>query len=154
VLADDAREFLERLEPAGERAGAALFHASPRDPVWEYVLSVEVADACLRLAESPLVLVGHSHFALAFWLTEDGTDGGLAPGGTNVDLAAESGWLLNPGSVGQPRDGDPRAGFLVLDTDAKTAAYRRVEYDIEQTQEEIRALDLPETLASRLGEGL
>ncbi len=154
VLADDARAFLETLEPAGERSGVALFHASPREPVWEYVLSIEVADACLRAADTPLILVGHSHFALAFWLTEEGTDGGLAPEGTTVDLAPADGWILNPGSVGQPRDGDPRAAYLVLDTEARTAAYRRVDYDIERTQAEIAARGLPQSLADRLSEGL
>ncbi len=154
VLDDQARTFLQDLEPAAEREGVGLFHASPRDPVWEYVLSIEVAEACLRMAETPLVLIGHSHFSLAFWLTEEGADGGLAPEGTNVDLAPANGWLLNPGSVGQPRDGDPRAAYLVLDTDARTAHYRRVAYDIERTQAEIAEAGLPQGLADRLSEGL
>jgi diadenosine tetraphosphatase ApaH/serine/threonine PP2A family protein phosphatase len=154
VLDDESRAFLEELEPAGERAGVALFHASPRDPVWEYVLSIEVADQCLRDADVPLVLVGHSHFALAFWLTADGTEGGLAPDGSNVDLAPADRWLLNPGSVGQPRDGDPKASYLVLDTDARWARFRRVPYDIAATQAEIRELGLPQSLADRLADGL
>jgi diadenosine tetraphosphatase ApaH/serine/threonine PP2A family protein phosphatase len=154
VLEDDARAFLGELEPAGSRADAALFHASPRDPVWEYVLSIEVADQCLRQVDGNLVLVGHSHFALAFWLTGGGTEGGLAPNGSNVDLAPADAWLLNPGSVGQPRDGDPRASFLVLDTDERWARFRRVPYDIAATQAEIRELGLPHSLADRLTDGL
>ncbi len=103
VLADDARAFLDELEPAGSRADVALFHASPSDPVWEYVLSIEVADQCLRQVEGDLVLVGHSHFALAFWLTGDGTEGGLAPNGSNIDLSPRR--RLAP----QPRIGRPAA---------------------------------------------
>jgi diadenosine tetraphosphatase ApaH/serine/threonine PP2A family protein phosphatase len=154
VLEDDARAFLEPLEPAGERTGVGLFHASPRDPVWEYVLSNDVAEASLRLAAQPLVLVGHSHVALTFSLAGDAIDGGLATEGTEIDLAGANRWLLNPGSVGQPRDGDPRAAFLVLDLDARRARFRRVPYDIEATQAEILERGLPKTLADRLTDGL
>src|SRR2546421_277788 len=86
----------------------ALFHASPRDPVWEYVLSDEVALAAFRLTSAPVVLVGHSHVALAFVLEDGAVDGAVVPGGAEIDLA-DGRFILNPGSVGQPRDGDPRA---------------------------------------------
>ena len=62
--------------------------------------------------------------------------------------------LLNPGSVGQPRDGDPRAAWLLLDLDAGSASFRRIEYDVEQTQKEIREAGLPEALAERLSFGI
>ena len=77
------------------------------------------------------MLVGHTHLPLA--LTQQGSSitGGLAPGGTEVELG-ESRWLLNPGSVGQPRDGDPRAAWLLLDLDAKLASFRRTEYPVER----------------------
>ncbi|HTZ07146.1 MAG TPA: metallophosphoesterase family protein [Gaiellaceae bacterium] len=154
VLTDVARDYLDGLEPAGKRDGIALFHASARDPVWEYVLSDDVAEATLELAGTRLVLVGHSHAALRVAFRDDGSlDGGLAPAGTEVDLAGGR-VLLNPGSVGQPRDGDPRAAWLLLDTDAQAAGFRRVAYDIERTQTEIRAAGLPELLAIRLADGL
>ena len=76
----------------------------------------------------------------------------LAVRGTIVDLSSTR-WLLNPGSVGQPRDGDPRAAYLVLDLGASTATFERVDYDIERTQSEIRAAGLPDTLAERLAYG-
>jgi diadenosine tetraphosphatase ApaH/serine/threonine PP2A family protein phosphatase len=79
----------------------------------------------------------------------DDVDGGLAPAGTELDLRGRRA-LLNPGSVGQPRDGDPRAAYLVLDLDERTAGFRRVEYDIERTQREIREAGLPDLLAARL----
>jgi diadenosine tetraphosphatase ApaH/serine/threonine PP2A family protein phosphatase len=152
VLSDKSRGYLDPLEPAGKAADVALFHASARDPVWEYVLSDEAAATTFALTIEPLVLVGHSHAALQIELRGGQLAGGLAPAGTEVELA-HARWLLNPGSVGQPRDGDPRAAYLLLDLDAQRASFRRVAYDIEQTQAEIRAAGLPELLAERLSFG-
>jgi predicted phosphodiesterase len=151
-LAPEAQALLDRLEPAGSAHGVALYHGSARDPVWEYVLSDEGALATLELADSPLVLVGHSHVAIAVVLAGGRLDGGLAPAGTEVDLSTGR-LLLNPGSVGQPRDGDPRAAYLILDFDRMFATFRRVEYPVEQTQAELRERGLPETLAERLAHG-
>jgi diadenosine tetraphosphatase ApaH/serine/threonine PP2A family protein phosphatase len=153
VLTAESLAFLESLESQATRADVALFHASARDPVWEYVLSDRVAIASLEATEEPIVLVGHSHVALHVQLAGDGFTGALSPAGTEVDLA-DARTLLNPGSVGQPRDGDPRAAYLLLDLDARTASFRRVEYDVARTQAEIRAAGLPETLAARLQVGL
>ena len=154
VLEPEPRAFLERLEPKGEREGVGLYHASPVDPVWEYVMSPEAAAAAIVSAPERIVLVGHSHLALAFVLADGRLAGGLAPDGTELDLEAADRWLLNPGSVGQPRDGDPRAAFLVLDLDAGRATYRRVSYPLEATQQELRDRGLPEALATRLEVGL
>jgi diadenosine tetraphosphatase ApaH/serine/threonine PP2A family protein phosphatase len=155
VLGSEQRAWLRSLAPQAHPDGAELFHASPRDPVWEYVLSEEVALLSLAATTEPLVLVGHTHVALALALAPDGdrADGGLAPGGVTVELD-ERRFLLNPGSVGQPRDGDSRAAWLLVDTDRRTAAFRRVPYPIEQTQKEMRDAALPETLAGRLAHGL
>jgi predicted phosphodiesterase len=151
VLTEASRSFLESLKPEGAVEGIDLYHASARDPVWEYVLTEESARATLELSSAPVVLVGHSHVALA--ITADGREvlGGLAAGGTEVKLDGR--WLLNPGSVGQPRDGDPRAAWVLLDLEKRFAAFRRVQYPIKQTQSEIRERGLPEMLASRLGRG-
>jgi predicted phosphodiesterase len=151
VLEDEPRRYLEGLEPSLVREEASLYHASPRDPVWEYVLSPQVALASLAVTESDLVLVGHSHVALRFGAEQRAL--ALCEDGTTVDLARER-WLLNPGSVGQPRDGDPRAAWMLLDFDARKATYRRVPYAIERTQAEIRELGLPEPLAERLANGV
>ena len=148
VLTEDARAFLDGLEPAAERAGVALYHGSARDPVWEYVLSDEAAAATLAVSPSPTVLVGHSHAALHVRWAGDTLTGGLAGDGEEVSLSDRV--LLNPGSAGQPRDGDPRAAFLLLDLDRRVATFRRVEYDVERTQAEMRAARLPEALAERL----
>ena len=153
VLAKSSRTFLRSLRPLGERDGVELFHASPHDPVWEYVLSADAAHVAFELTRSPLVLVGHSHVPLAIALEEDVLDGGIAPGGTETPLRPGR-RLLNPGSVGQPRDGDPRAAWLLLDFAAGTASFRRVEYDVARTQEEIRERGLPDGLAERIAHGL
>jgi diadenosine tetraphosphatase ApaH/serine/threonine PP2A family protein phosphatase len=152
-LGAEQRAWLESLEPQAPRPGAELFHGSPRDPVWEYVLSEEVALLGLLATREPLVLVGHSHVALAIGLDGERVTGGLAPGGTELELA-EGRWLLNPGSVGQPRDGDPRAAWLLIDFDAHRASFRRVVYPVEETQAEIRARNLPDELAARLAHGI
>jgi diadenosine tetraphosphatase ApaH/serine/threonine PP2A family protein phosphatase len=153
VLEPESQALLDRLEPEGTAHGLSLYHGSARDPIWEYVLSDEAALATLDLAGSPLVLVGHSHVALRVVQSGDELDGGLAAAGTEVELSGVQ-VLLNPGSVGQPRDGDPRAAYLLLDLDAQRASFRRVEYDIERTQREIRDVGLPELLAARLELGL
>jgi diadenosine tetraphosphatase ApaH/serine/threonine PP2A family protein phosphatase len=153
VLEPRALELLNRLEPAGAAHGVALYHGSARDPIWEYVLSDVEALATFERTDSPLVLVGHSHVALRVAQSDGELDGGLAPAGTELDTRGVRA-LLNPGSVGQPRDGDPRAAYLLLDLDAQRASFRRVEYDVERTQREMREAGLPQLLAARLQLGL
>jgi diadenosine tetraphosphatase ApaH/serine/threonine PP2A family protein phosphatase len=144
-------DFLRELSPAGERADVGLFHASPRDPVWEYVLSVEQASDCLDLQPQRVALIGHSHVALFFSRAGGNGDvrGVQALDGAGLDLA-DGRWLVNPGSVGQPRDGDPRAAWLELDTDEWTARYHRVEYEIDLAANAIAEADLPKHLGDRL----
>jgi predicted phosphodiesterase len=152
LLEDEPRRFIESLEPKGEREGVQVFHGSPRDPVWEYVLSEPAARSALELTTADIVLVGHSHIPIALRLADGAIAGGLAKGGSELELT-EGRWLINPGSVGQPRDGDPRASYLLLDLDKRHAHFRRLPYDIEATQAEIREHGLPEDLATRLATG-
>ena len=152
VLSDSSRTFLTALAPAAQVEGVDLYHASARDPVWEYILSEEAARATFELAPAALILVGHSHVALALSKSDDGSvAGGLAQADTEVELGGR--WLLNPGSVGQPRDGDPRAAWLLLDLDRQLASFRRVTYPVERTQAEMRERGLPPLLAARLARG-
>jgi len=153
VLDDSARPFLDGLEPRAEAPGAELFHGSPRDPVWDYVLSDESARASFALTSAPLVLVGHSHVALEIAGDSAEVRGGKATPGTTLDLTTAR-RLLNPGSVGQPRDGDPRASWLEVDFETARATFRRTVYPVEQTQAEMRELGLPEALAARLAHGI
>jgi diadenosine tetraphosphatase ApaH/serine/threonine PP2A family protein phosphatase len=149
----DNLAFLQALRPAGVEGPWGLYHASPRDPVWEYVLSELLADRCLDAAAQRVCFIGHSHVALAFVRDEAGRTAGAQRGaGATADLRDRS-WLLNPGSVGQPRDGDPRAAWLLLDTDDGRAEWRRTEYDVAGAAAAIRDAGLPESLAERLGYG-
>jgi predicted phosphodiesterase len=153
VIATHNLEFLASLQPQGEEDAVGLYHASPRDPVWEYVLSALLAELCLDRQTHRVCLVGHSHVALSFVRHE----GQLATGeprreGTRLDLGSGE-WLLNPGSVGQPRDGDPRASWLLLDLDGPSASFERTDYDIAGAAAAIRAARLPDSLAERLEYG-
>jgi predicted phosphodiesterase len=153
VILPETREFLLSLKPEGAAGGVGLYHASPRDPIWEYVLSGLTAELCFDVTDHRVSLIGHSHVALSF----DRQEGSPASGttrkeGTELDISTGQ-WLINPGSTGQPRDGDPRAAWLLLDTGNWTATYRRAEYDIAGAMAAIRAANLPESLAERLQHG-
>jgi predicted phosphodiesterase len=153
TISKDTMNFLHRLEPLNTDEKVGLFHASPRDPVWEYVLSPLQAELCLDTQQHRVCLIGHSHVALSFWRPA----GAPASGQTRsedeqLDLSTGE-WLVNPGSVGQPRDGDPRAAWLELDDEAWTATYRRTEYDVAGAAAAIRAARLPDSLAERLAFG-
>jgi predicted phosphodiesterase len=152
-LSEESRSFLQGLSPTAEIDGAQLFHGSPRDPVWEYVLSEVVALESLALTHAQLVLVGHTHVATALALIDDRLRGGAAPDGLEAPFD-EHRWLLNPGSVGQPRDGNPDAAYLELDLDRKRTRFRRVAYPVARTQEEIKERGLPDSLAERLAHGV
>jgi diadenosine tetraphosphatase ApaH/serine/threonine PP2A family protein phosphatase len=146
-------DYLRELEPQGERDGVGLFHASPRDPVWEYVLSIDQATDCLEMQSQRVALIGHSHVALFFSGPDSGATGDVrgvqATDGATLDIG-EGRWLINPGSVGQPRDGDPRAAWLELDTEEWTAHFHRVEYDIDAAAKAILEAELPRQLGDRL----
>ncbi|WP_205699052.1 metallophosphoesterase [Conexibacter sp. SYSU D00693] len=153
VLSQLHLSWLEGLSPAGERAGAGLYHGSPRDPVWEYVVSALLAELCFDAAPERVLLVGHSHVALSFTRREgDAATGERRYGGDEADLS-QGRWLVNPGSVGQPRDGDPRAAWLLLDLETRRATWRRVRYDVDGAAKAIRAARLPDSLAERLEYG-
>jgi predicted phosphodiesterase len=145
--------YLNSLEPLNLDEEIGLYHASPRDPVWEYVLSPLQAELCLDVQQHRICLIGHSHVALSF----SRAPGAAATGQTrtaNEEIELTSGeWLINPGSVGQPRDGDPRAAWLELDIDGERARYRRTPYDIAGAAAAIRAARLPDSLAERLEYG-
>jgi predicted phosphodiesterase len=153
TITAETRGYLDSLQPSSEDEQVGLYHASPRDPVWEYVLSPLQAELCLDVQTHRVCLIGHSHVALSF-CREPGTaaTGQTRSDGEELDLS-DAEWLINPGSVGQPRDGDPRAAWLELDLDNWRARYRRTEYDIAGAAAAIRAARLPDSLAERLAYG-
>ena len=153
VIGPETREYLDKLEPAHLNEDVGLYHASPRDPVWEYVLSPLQAELCLDAQSHRVCLIGHSHVALSFSRADgESASGQTRAPGEELDLSGGE-WLVNPGSVGQPRDGDPRAAWLELDLDGWRAHYRRTDYDIAGAAAAIRAARLPDSLAERLAYG-
>ena len=134
--------MLRALSPSGRRGDVVMHHASPRDPVWEYVIDSRTAQQCLDVQGSDMCLIGHSHVPLAYTPGANGraTGGHMPP--TQIKLG-DGRWLLDPGSVGQTRDSDPRAAYMVLDTDSGTATWRRVDYPIERAQRAILEAGLP-----------
>ena len=150
-LSAEERDLLASLPLTLETDGFTLCHGSLRDPIWEYVLSGGQAAATLRLAKTPHCCNGHTHVPALFRLAE----GTAAPIGPSEDapLPLAGRLLVNPGSVGQPRDGDPRAAYAVADTDARTLTFRRASYDVATTQQRIRSRGLPGMLADRLAVG-
>jgi predicted phosphodiesterase len=152
-ISAEALEFLRGRPASDPERRPGLYHASPRDPVWEYVLTRWQAEECMDAMSGPVAAIGHSHVAL--WFARDASgqvDGEPARAGHEADLSAGE-WLINPGSVGQPRDGDPRAAWLLLDTEGWTARWRRVEYPIEDAAAAIEKAGLPRVLAERLFSG-
>ena len=153
TITAETRAYLDRLEPSKLDEPVGLYHASPRDPVWEYVLSPLQAELCLDVQQQRTSLIGHSHVALSFSrFPGSPATGQTRPADEELDLSSGE-WLVNPGSVGQPRDGDPRAAWLELDLDNWRATYRRTEYDIAGAAAAIRAARLPDSLAERLQYG-
>jgi len=154
-LGPEGREELRALDGSSAvREGIGLYHASPRDPIWEYVIDSDLAEDNLAVQPQRIALIGHSHISLYFTRIDEMSriSSVLAPEGTRLDLGRGK-WLINPGSVGQPRDGDPRAAWAELDTAALTVAFHRVEYPVEAAAEAILAAGLPPQLGERLFQG-
>ncbi len=153
VLSDASRAVLAPLHSAAECATVGLYHGSPRHPVWEYVITAALADVCLDTADQRICIVGHSHVACAYWRQDGRPATGAPRGGGHGSDAATGDWLVNPGSVGQPRDGDPRAAWMTIDTETWQLEWRRTDYDVAGAQAAIRAAGLPDSLAERLQYG-
>ena len=145
--------WLGDLPERREEDEITLVHGSPRDPTWEYVTSERVARAGVAALTTRHGLHGHTHVPIA-WLGDGDLLRGEAPDdGDTVSFETRRA-LLNPGSVGQPRDGDPRASYLTIDPDARSATWHRVPYDIEAVATAMRAAGLPTRLAERLYHGV
>jgi diadenosine tetraphosphatase ApaH/serine/threonine PP2A family protein phosphatase len=130
-----------------------LVHGSPRDPTWEYVTSERVARASVASLTTRHGLHGHTHVPIA-WLGAGDRVHGEAPDDGDAVTFETRRAFLNPGSVGQPRDGDPRASYLILDPMARTATWHRVPYDIDAVASAMRTAGLPTRLAERLYHGV
>ncbi len=154
VLSADNMDFLKSL-PHGTRANGevTLAHGSPRDPIWEYVLNTLAARLNFEHFVTPFCFVGHSHIQSLFHLDEKTDRVSMALTRVGQPLVLKPRSIVNPGSVGQPRDRDPRAAYAVYDTETHKWEARRVEYDIAAVQGRVREAGLPEKHAIRLAEG-
>jgi predicted phosphodiesterase len=153
AISDRTRAWLAALPERHLHEEFTLVHGSPRDPIWEYVTSVPVARANLAALTTRYGLHGHTHIPVAF-REDDGRVEAITPGTGSVLGIDERRLLLNPGSVGQPRDGDPAASWLTIDTAAGTCTWRRVAYDIGTVQAAMTAAGLPRRLVDRLSYGI
>ncbi len=152
--APGSRDHSLKAEASGREF--TLVHGTLRWPVWEYLYSYEAALAHLQLQRSPFSFVGHTHVpALARQdeRSESGCELFRLEDGEMIELTGDRKLVLNPGSVGQPRDGDPRASYALYDTEAKAVTLRRVEYEITATQKLMEEARLPRWLIERLSEG-
>jgi predicted phosphodiesterase len=149
------REYLDSLPVFVEEAGYTLVHASPSEPVEEYVLDSLTAEYNFDRFDTPVCLVGHSHWPVAFMQPEGAS-------GLCVQVRAPyfqpfkfngGKWLINPGSVGQPRDGNPDASYAILGLEEGQWEYRRVAYSVEETQRKMKQYRLPLRLIDRLTHG-
>lgn len=145
--------WLAAKPPTAVHESFILAHGSPLKPVWEYILSTAIAQANFAAFTQPFCLVGHTHYPVIF--SEEGGRVRLREADYErpVRLNAQTRMILNPGSVGQPRNSDPRAAYALLDTEAMTWTFKRVAYDVAAVQERMRAADLPAMLISRLAVG-
>lgn len=152
-LTSFSRRFLEGLEERFSQNNVTMVHGSPFNPVWEYIFDIPMATKNFKSFESQVCLVGHTHVPYLFSQDVSGQviRHFLAP---NQPFTLQEKSILNPGSVGQPRDRDPRASYMIYDTEAATWELRRVAYDIAYVQARIFQERLPVTHAYRLKEGI
>jgi len=153
-LSEASLAFLETLpEVLQQRGEVSLVHGSPRDPVWEYILNTVTARFNFSAFNTRLCFVGHSHIQSLYELDEEKDLVGLKipPPGKPYNLTNRA--ILNPGSVGQPRDRNPLAAYAIYDPMTHSWEPRRVAYDIPSVQRRIRAAGLPDKHADRLAEG-
>jgi diadenosine tetraphosphatase ApaH/serine/threonine PP2A family protein phosphatase len=154
VLTADNMDFLRSLpHTTGVRGDVTLAHGSPRDPTWEYILNTLSARLNFEHFSTPYCFVGHSHIQSLFQLDETNDRVTMTITKVGRPTALRPRAIVNPGSVGQPRDRDPRAAYAIYDTETNAWEPRRVAYDIESVQQRVRDAGLPEKHALRLAEG-
>ena len=154
VLDDNSRAYVATLPEIRRDGDVTAVHGSPRDPIWEYITSASVAAANFAAFDTRLCLFGHTHLPMAYRQVDGAVDVLAATPGPA--LALDGGrWLVNPGSVGQPRDGIPDAAYAILQLgdEHESVEFRRVPYQIERTQQLMRDRSLPDRLVERLGYG-
>jgi len=152
-LTPAVRGYLDGLPQRATPDGFLCVHGSVRDPIEEYIFDIDTARASFEAASFPWCLVGHTHIPAVFVQAGQSVIGEPLLPDHPVRLAADRRYIINVGSVGQPRDGDPRAAYAWLDTEAQTVNLVRLAYPVARTQEKMRQAGLPPMLAERLAYG-
>ncbi len=154
VLTASNMDFMRSLSSTAKVCGeATLAHGSPREPLWEYILNGLSARVNFDHFSTPWCFVGHTHIQCLFAMDVKTERVTLEQSIPNKTVTLSPRLILNPGSVGQPRDRDPRAAYAIYETESRTWTPRRVEYNIAEVQERIRSSGLPEKHAVRLADG-
>jgi len=153
-LNPDDIEYLSGLPQVIEKGDFTLVHGSPRDPLWEYLVSSGSAEESFNYFRTKYCLVGHSHKPLMFRQKENGGCSFSPLSDSIGQVLGSSRTIFNPGSIGQPRDGDPRASYAIYDDESSIVRLCRVAYDINATQQKIVKANLPVKLMVRLEQGL
>ncbi len=147
------RVYIKNLPLAIERDDFTLVHGSPRQPIWEYVLSIGTARENFTYFKSKYCLVCHTHVPAIFKQGKGGSCSFSQFSTKEETVLGEERLIINPGAVGQPRDGDPRASYAIYDSESKTISLHRVPYDIAATQARMVEKRLPMRLVARLSHG-
>lgn len=154
-LTDENKDYLKELPYCEERENFIVVHGSPRDPLDEYLLSEDTFKKNLKYFKKPLCFIGHSHIPLYFYISDEGCIGGdHINDGDQIYLNPLYRYVINCGSVGQPRDNNPLASFGIYDSQRNILTLKRLSYNIERIQQKMRAVHLPESLIDRLGMGV
>ncbi len=153
AIDEASRAWLAALPAVRQDGDMTLVHGSPRDPTWEYLTTTSIARGSFEALSTPHGLNGHTHIPVAFVLDGDRIAAVRPRDGDSLSLAGTR-VLLNPGSVGQPRDGDPSASYLILEPEAARATWHRVAYDVATVQAAMTDAGLPARLAARLAHGV
>jgi predicted phosphodiesterase len=152
-ISKGTKDWLTALPERHTDGQFGLVHGSPREPLWEYIVSVPIARANLAALTTPFGLFGHTHLPMIF-AERDGAVEQIEPADGSTFTLAEGRALINPGSVGQPRDGILTSSFMVIDTGAGHCTWHRVSYDIGSVQAAMNEAGLPRRLVERLSYGL
>lgn len=153
ALTQSSKNFLRGLPEKASRQNFTLAHGSPRHPVWEYLLDTRTATISFEFFDTPICLVGHTHLPVIYTLSDSSHLARLTIPEPDAIIPMPERAIVNPGSVGQPRDRDPRAAFAVLDNTANTWRYQRISYDVPAVQERMRLAGLPDRHIMRIASG-
>jgi len=152
MLNEESRQFLASLPERQVLDKVTLVHGSPRDPIWEYLLDLSTVVTNFAFFDTPYCLVGHTHVPIIFHYNGEWIEWTMPKDGQRLVLKSPA--IMNPGSVGQPRDRDPRAAYAIFDPEAGIWDVHRVAYPVESVQERILKAGLPVNHARRLSEGV